>query len=129
VTVGLGWTRARASNPRVGQGWTHLICPGGLDGFGFLSDGLNRTSTFGRAGWSDSGSCSTGWIGQVSLSVGRSTRISAHTKSSGWEANPRVGHQILPDGLDWTDNSVRRVELDKQSCPSPSPGLARVSWP
>jgi hypothetical protein len=128
VAVGLGWTRARASNPRVGQGWTHLICPGGLDGFGFLSDGLDRTSTFGRADWSGSSSCPTDWIGQAYLSVGRSTRISAHTKSSDWKANPRVDHQILSDELNWTDNSVRRVELDKQFCPSPSSELARVSW-
>jgi hypothetical protein len=129
VTVGLSWTRARASNSRVGQDWTYLICPGGLNGFEFLSDELNRTSTFDRAGWSGSSSCPTGWIEQAYLSVERPTRISAHTKSSNWETNPRVDHQILPDELNWTNNSVRRVELNKQSCPSPSSGLARVSWP
>ncbi len=128
VTVELNWTRARASNPRVGQGWTHLICSKELVGFEFLFDGLNRTSTFDRANWSNSDSCSTNWIEQIYLFVERSIRISTHTKSSSWKINPRIDHQILLDELNWTNNSVRRIELNKQFCLSPSSGLARVPW-
>jgi hypothetical protein len=92
-TLGLGRVECTSS---VREGWTGSgSCPSGLDG------------------------CPTGWIGQTYLSVGHSTRISAHTKSSGWEINRRVDHQILSDGLIWV---VR-------FCPSPSPGLARVPWP
>jgi hypothetical protein len=111
VAVGLGWTRARAFNPRVGQGWAHPFCPGGLDGFGFLSGRIDRVRVLVRRDGSDTVEWSTGWIGQAYFFVGRPIRISAHTKSSGREANPRVGYQILFDGLNWTDNSVRRVGL------------------
>jgi hypothetical protein len=121
VTVGLGWTRARASNPRVGQGWTHLICPRGLDGFGFLFDGLNRMIPSVRANWTDSGSCSTCWIGRAYLFVGHSTRILTHKKSriewsilelndqscsTGW-----AEQEILSDELTWVVNLVRARAL------------------
>jgi hypothetical protein len=75
-----------------------------------------------RAGWTGSDSCPTGWIGQaylLYLSVGRPTRISAHTKISGWATNPRVGRPILSDGLGWTSNPVRRVGLGGQLLSEP----------
>jgi hypothetical protein len=129
VAVELGWTRARASNPRFGQGWTYPSRPSGSDGLGFLSGRVGRVGNFVRAGYSGSDFCPTGWIGQAYLSVGHSTRISAHTKCSGWVANPRIGHRILSDGLGWTSNPVRWVGLGGQPCPSSSPELARMSWP
>jgi hypothetical protein len=94
-------------------------------------DGLDRTSTFGRAGWTGSGcrptgwidtaSCPTDWIEQAYLSVEHSIRISAHTKISGWAINPRVGRPILSDGLDWTSNPVRRIGLGGQLLSEPEP--------
>jgi hypothetical protein len=42
VAVGLGWTRARASNPRIGQGWTHSFCSRELNGFEFLFERIDR---------------------------------------------------------------------------------------
>jgi hypothetical protein len=83
------------------------------------SDGLGRGTPSVRASWTGSSSSPTDWIGQAYLSVGRPTRISAHTKISDWAANPRVGPRIMSDGLAWV----------VKSCPSPSPGLARVPWP
>jgi hypothetical protein len=129
VTVELDWTRARASNPRFGQGWTYPSRPSGSDGLRFLSGRVGRVEIFVRAGYSSSDFCPTDWIEQTYLSVGHPIRISVHTKCSDWVANPRVGHRILFDGLSWTSNPVRRVGLGGQPCPSPSPGLARVSWP
>jgi hypothetical protein len=132
VAVGLSWTRARAFNPRFGQGWTYPSRPSGSDGLEFLSGRVGRVGRVGvfvRAGYSGSDFCPTGWIGQAYLFVEHSTRISAHTKCSDWVINPRIDHRILFDGLDWTSNPVRRIDLGGQSCSSPSPGLARVSWP
>ncbi len=47
VTVGLGSTRARASIPRVGQGWTGSGCRStGWIGHSVSSDGMNWTQRF-----------------------------------------------------------------------------------
>jgi hypothetical protein len=128
VTVGLGWTRARASNPRVGQGWTYPSRPSGSDGLGFLSERVGRIGVFVRAGYSGSDFCPTNWIGQAYLFVGHSIRISAHTKISSWALKPWVEQSILSDGLSWTSNFVRRIDLGIKFCSSPSSELARVSW-
>jgi hypothetical protein len=129
VVVELSWTRARAFNPRFGQSWTYPSRSSGSDGMGFLSGRVTRARTFVRRMKSNRHTCSTNWIEQAYLSVESSIRISAHTKSSNWEINPRIDHRILFDGLNWTSNPVRRIDLSDQPCPSPSPGLARVSWP
>jgi hypothetical protein len=129
VAVGLSWTRARASNPRFGQGWTYPSRPSGSDGLGFLSGRVGRVEVFVRASYSSSDFCSTNWIGQTYLFVEHSIRISAHTKCSDWVINLRIDHRILFDELNWTSNSVRRIDLSDQSCSSPSSELARVSWP
>jgi hypothetical protein len=128
VAVGLGWTRARAFNPRVGQGWTYPSRPSGSDGLRCLSERVGRVGVFVRAGYSDSDFCPTDWIGQAYLFVVHSIRISAHTKISDWALKPWVGQSILPDELSWTSNFVRRVGLGIKFCSSPSSGLARVSW-
>jgi hypothetical protein len=57
VAVGLGWTRARASNPRFGQGWVHPFCPGGLDGLGVLSERVGRVRVLVRRVGSDRHTC------------------------------------------------------------------------
>ncbi len=59
MAVGLNWTRARASNPRVGQGWAHSFCPGGLDGFGFLSERIDRIRVLVRRIESNRHTCSS----------------------------------------------------------------------
>jgi hypothetical protein len=84
VIVELGWTRARASNPRVGQGWTYPSRPSGSDGLGFLSERVERVEVFVWANYSSSHFCSTNWIEQTYLSVEHSIRISTHTKISNW---------------------------------------------
>jgi hypothetical protein len=121
VTVGLGWTRARASNPRFGQGWTQCLSPTGWTGQALLAERVGRVRVFVRRVESDTAFRSTGWIGQTYLSVGHPTRISAHIKISGWVTNPRVGPRILSDGLNWTDNSVRRIGLGGQTLSEPEP--------
>ncbi len=112
MTVGLGWTRARASNPRFGQGWTQCLSPTGWTGQALLAERVDRVRVFVRRIESNTAFRSTNWIEQAYLFVEHSTRISAHTKISGWAANPKVEPRILFDGLDWTDNSVRRIDLD-----------------
>jgi hypothetical protein len=59
VIVGLGWTRARAFNPRIGQGWAHSFCPRGLNGFGFLSERIDRIRVLVRRIGSDRHTCSS----------------------------------------------------------------------
>jgi hypothetical protein len=59
VTVGLGWTRARASNPRFGQGWTYLFCSSGLVGFGCLFERIDRIRVLVRRIESDRHTCSS----------------------------------------------------------------------
>ncbi len=111
VIVGLGWTRARASNPRFGQGWTQCLSPTGWTGQALLAERIDRIRVFVRRVGSNTAFRPTNWIGQAYLFVEHSTRISAHTKISDWAANSRVGPRILSDELDWTDNSVRRIDL------------------
>jgi hypothetical protein len=60
VAVGLGWTRARASNPKVGQDWAHSFCSRGLDGFGFLFERIDRIRILVRRIESNRHTCSSG---------------------------------------------------------------------
>jgi hypothetical protein len=128
VAVELGWTRARAFSPRFGQDWMHFFCSGGLNELEILFDELNRCISSVRASWTNSDSCSTNWMKQTYLFVEHSIRISTPTKSSSWKINSRIDHQILFDELNWTNNSVRRINLSDQICSSPSSELARMLW-
>ncbi len=86
-----------------------------------LSERVERVRVFVRRVESNTAFRPTNWIGQAYLFVEHPTRISAHTKISGWAANPRVGPRILFDGLNWTDNSVRRIGLGDQTLSEPEP--------
>ncbi len=59
MTVELGWTRARAFNPRFGQGWTYPSRPSGSDGLEFLSGRITRARTFVRRIESNRHTCSS----------------------------------------------------------------------
>jgi hypothetical protein len=59
VIVELGWTQARASNPRVGQGWAHPFCPEGLNEFGFLFEKIDQIRTLVRRIESNRHTCSS----------------------------------------------------------------------
>ncbi len=133
VTVGVGWTRAWASNPSVGQVGHRPFARRVEPGAPLLSGRVGRVRVFVRRVWP----CALllfERIGRVRVFVrrvesdkefcssGRSTRenhkqnlgLGGRLGVSGW-----IGQSILSDELVWV------IKL----CPNPSPGLTRVFWP
>jgi hypothetical protein len=116
-TLGLG--RVGLGPSPDGLGRVHRFCPGGLDGFGFLFDGLDRTQSSDRRVGSNRSICLSNAQPEFRLiqkaRIGRSILgLIIKFCSTDW-----TKQTTLSDGLAWV---IR-------SCPSPSPGLARVSWP
>jgi hypothetical protein len=101
VAVGLGWTRARASNPRFGQGWMHPFCPRGLDGLGFLSGRVGRVRVLVRRVESDTDF----------YPLGRPTRDCCMSRNSDWVFNPRIERSFEISGWVRTCRSVRARTL------------------
>jgi hypothetical protein len=90
VTVGLNWTRARASNPRFGQGWTQCLSPTGWTGQALLTERVERVRVVVRRVESDTASCPMGWIGQGFLS--------ARTPNPSLLYEPKFGLSAQPTG-------------------------------
>jgi hypothetical protein len=142
VTVGLGWTRARASNPRFGQGWAHTFCSRGLDGFGFLSDELDRVHPFCSEGLNGFGFLFDGLNRtrifvrsdvQLEIVVWVEIRVECPTHGlggrfgvSGWVRTCRLvrrvglGGQVMSEPEPWASSGALALE--------PNPTATLVEW-
>ncbi len=118
MVVGLNWTRARAFNPRVGQGGTHSFCPGGLDGFGFLSGRIGRVRVLVRRVESDRSICSSNAQPEFrpiqKARVGRPTLgLAIKFCPTGW-----TKQAILSEPESWTSSGVLTLGLGFGFCSS-----------
>jgi hypothetical protein len=125
VAVGLSWTRARASNPRVGQGWAHPFCPRGLDGFGFLSGRVGRVRVLVRRVGSDRHTCPSG-TQPVSRLIQKS-RIGWPTLGLDGQVCPTgwAEQAILSEPEPWASSGVLTLGLGFGFCPSGWVGLKK----
>jgi hypothetical protein len=122
VVVGLNWTRARAFNPRFGQGWTYSSRPSGSNELRFLFERSNelrfllgritRARTFVRRIESNRHTCSSNT--QLEFRLIQKSRVELSNRglnsqfcSTGW-----AEQAILFDGLTWVSSFVRARVLD-----------------
>jgi hypothetical protein len=126
-TLGLGRVGHSASARRVGP--DKHFWPSGLTGFGFLSDGLNRTRIFVRSDvqlelvvWPkpESNVQPTGWAAILGFRVG-----SGH--ASPFEPEPWANSRTLTLGLGFDSCSSGRVGLKKSVRTQPD-GHTREIW-
>jgi hypothetical protein len=125
VTVGLGWTRARAFNPRFGQGWTYPSRPSGSNGLGFLSGRVTRARTFVRRIGSDRHTCSSS--AQSEFRLIQKARIERSTLgliikfcSTNW-----TEQAILSEPESWASSGVLILGLGFEFCSSGWVGLKK----
>jgi hypothetical protein len=118
MIVELSWTRARAFNPRVEQGWTHLICSTNWIGQALLIERIDRIRVLVQRVELNRHTCLSSTQSEFRLI--QKSRIEWSTLE--------LNNQICFYALSWTSNSVRRIDLSDQSCSSSSSELARMSW-
>jgi hypothetical protein len=125
VAVGLGWTRARASNPRVGQGWAHSFCPEELNGFGFLFKRIDRIRVLVRLIESNKHTCSSST--QSEFRFIQKSRVewsilglNGQICSTGW-----AEQAILSELELWASSDVLTLGLSSGFCSSNWVGLKK----
>jgi hypothetical protein len=118
VNVELNWIRARMFYSRFEQNWTYSSRSSESNELRFLFERITRARIFVLRVESNMRFCLTSWIEQTYLFVEHSTRVLIHTKISSWAFKSWIEQSFLFDELNWTSNSVRRIDLNDQVCSS-----------
>jgi hypothetical protein len=125
VTVGLDWTRARASNPRIGQDWTHSFYSKELNEFGFLFERIDRIRILVRRVESNRHTCSSSIQSESRLI--QKSRVEWSTLglndqvcSTNW-----AEQAILSEPESWASSGVLTLGLGFGFCPSDWVGLKK----
>ncbi len=132
VIVGLSWTRARAFNPRFGQGWTQCLSPTGWTGQALLTERIDRVRVLVRRIESDTDLCSLErWTSDCCISRNSnwvfSSRIERLFEISGWVRTCRFVRARTLSQLSGPDlgigfwGLVRRVGLGWKKVSEPNP--------
>jgi hypothetical protein len=125
VTVGLGWTRARAFNPRFGQGWTQCLSPTDWTGQALLAERVDRVRVLVRRIESNRHFCSSSI--QPEFRLIQKSRVEWPTLGLNGQICPTgwAEQAILSEPEPWASSGVLALGLGFGFCPSGWIGLKK----